>query len=362
MSGPTPSNDHASRVFDLIGDEYEQVDFLHDTSTGLRAIVAVHSTVLGPAMGGTRFLPYPTEADALVDVLRLARGMTYKQAVAGIDFGGGKAVIVGAPAEIRTNAMLRAYGRLLHRLGGTYLTAEDVGTTQADMDLIRTETPYVTGTSLELGGSGDPSPATAWGLLHAMRATGERVWGDSSLVGRHVIVSGVGKVGRALVGHLLDEGARVSIADPHTESVATVAADAPVEVVDHRSAHEMSCDIWSPCALGAVLDADTIPMLGASAVCGAANNQLATPGDAERIAESGVLYVPDFVANAGGVINISEESAGYDRDRAFEHVEVVYENTRRVLDRAATDRITTAAAAESTAEDRIAAAAGAQLS
>ncbi len=345
-----------------MGTEYEQVEFLHDPSVGLRAIVAVHSTRLGPAMGGTRFLPYPSETAALVDVLRLARGMTYKQAIAGIDYGGGKAVILGAPADTRTDALIRSYGRLLDRLGGTYLTAEDVGTTQADMDLIREETPYVTGMSQDLGGSGDPSPATAWGLVHAMRAAGERVWGTTSLEGRHVVVSGVGKVGRALVRHLLDERARVTVADPHTESVAAVAADSRVEVTDHRTAHRVRCDIWSPCALGAVLDAETIPELGARVVCGAANNQLATPTDAQRAAEVGVLCIPDFVANAGGVINISEEADGYDRDRAFAHVEVIHANTSRVLDRAEADDITPMAAAERVAEDRLGAAEGAQPS
>jgi glutamate dehydrogenase/leucine dehydrogenase len=355
VSTTDPDHDVPTQVFDLIGDEYEQIVWCHDPPTGLRAIIAIHSTVLGPAMGGTRFLPYPTETAGLVDVLRLARGMTYKQAVAGIDYGGGKAVIFGDPATVRTDALMRAYGRHLHRLGGSYLTAEDVGTTQADMDLIRQVTPHVTGTSLALGGSGDPSPATAWGLLHALRAVAARLWSDPSLTGRHVVVSGVGKVGSALVGHLHRVGARVTIADPRDAAVAALVAELGVEVAQPGTAHQVACDIWSPCALGAVLDAETIPELRCAAVCGAANNQLAGTGDDERLAERGILYVPDFVANAGGVINISEETAGYDRDRAFAHVAGIEATVERVLARADADGITTAAAADRIAEDRLAA-------
>jgi valine dehydrogenase (NAD+) len=353
VSDPRHDRDLQAQVFDLLGDEYEQIVWCHDPASGLRAIIAIHSTVLGPAMGGTRFLDYPSETAGLVDVLRLARGMTYKQAVAGIDYGGGKAVIFGDPATTRTDALIRAYGRHLHRLGGTYLTAEDVGTTQADMDLIRSVTPHVTGTSVGLGGSGDPSPATAWGLLHALRAVAARLWSDASLAGRHVVVSGAGKVGSALVGHLHQAGARVTVADPREDAVATLVAELGVEATDHRTAHQLPCDIWSPCALGAVLNPTTIPELRCEAVCGAANNQLAGDGDDERLAERGILYVPDFVANAGGVINISEEPAGYDRDRAFAHVAGIEATVEAVLTRAEADGVTTAAAADHIARDRI---------
>jgi leucine dehydrogenase len=358
----TPADDtissagHRTDVFALIGDEHEQVVYFRDAEVGLRAIVAIHSTVLGPAMGGTRFLAYRSETEALVDVLRLSRGMTYKQSAAGIDFGGGKAVLIGSPRELRTDELMRAYGRCLDRLGGVYLTAEDVGTTQADMDLLRTETPYVTGASPELGGSGDPSPATAWGVLHAMRAVAERTWASPSLAGRHVVVAGVGKVGTALVGHLHDEGARVTVADPDTDAIAPLVADFGVDVVDHHRAHAVPCDIYSPCALGAVLNRSSIPELRCDAIAGAANNQLAETADGERLAEAGILYVPDYIANAGGVINIAEEAGGYDRDRAFAHVAEIRDTTRRVFERADADGLTTAAAADRIAEERIAAA------
>jgi leucine dehydrogenase len=362
MSEPPTDTDLRAQVFDLLGEEYEQVVYCHDPDVGLRAIVAVHSTVLGPAMGGTRCRPYGTETEGLVDVLRLSRGMTYKQSVAGIDYGGGKAVIFGDPATVRTEPLLRAYGRFLDRLGGTYLTAEDVGTTQADMDLLREVTPYVTGTSLHLGGSGDPSPATAWGVLHAHHAVAARLWGDRSLEGRHVVVSGVGKVGGALVRHLHDVGAKVTIADVRPEPVSALVDELGVAAVDPVEAHRVPCDIWAPCALGAVLSEDTIPELRCAAVCGAANNQLATEADAARVAERDVLYVPDYVANAGGVINISEEPAGYDVDRAMRHVTQIEDTVTRVLERAAGVGITTAEAADRLAEERISAAKAARAS
>lgn len=345
--------DRGAHVLDLMGDGHEQVVFFREPSIGLRAIVAVHSTVLGPAMGGTRFLPYPTESLALQDVLRLSRGMTYKQAVAGIDYGGGKAVILGRPDELRSNDFIRAYGRLLHRLGGIYLTAEDVGTTQDDMNLIGEVTPFVTGTSPDRGGSGDPSPATAWGVLHAMRAAAQHLWGNSSLEGRRVVVSGVGKVGRALVAHLDDEGVDITVADPDPAAVRWVVDRFAVRVVTPERAHAEDCDLFSPCALGDVLNRRTIGELACDAVVGAANNQLGEPGDARRAAEAGVLYVPDYVANAGGVINISEEPGGYDADRAWAHVTEIYDTTRRVLGRAATEGTTPAEAADRTAEERI---------
>ncbi len=361
VTGPAADAVAASNLFALLGDEFEQVHHLHDPTTGLRAIVAVHSTVLGPALGGTRFRPYATEADALLDVLRLARGMTYKQAACGIAFGGGKAVIIGDPHTDRTDALIASYARMLDRLGGDYLTAEDVGTTQADMDLIGSITPHVTGTSVERGGSGDPSPATAWGVLHAMFAAAEHRWGERSLAGRHVVVSGVGKVGSALVGHLLEAGATVSIADPWQPAVDAVVATHPeVAVLDPDVAVRTSCDVLAPCGFGAVLSASTIPDLRCEVVCGAANNQLATDADGELLAERGLLYIPDYVANAGGVINLSEEVGGYDPDRAMAHVTSIEATTRQVLALADERSITTATAADALAEERIAAARAAQ--
>jgi valine dehydrogenase (NAD+) len=357
VTRPERPSDPAAEVFALLGEEYEQVVWCHDPSVGLRAVVAVHSTVLGPAMGGTRFLDYPSETAGVVDVLRLARGMTAKQALAGIPYGGGKAVIFGDPARVRTDALLRSYAGFLDRLGGVYLTAEDVGTTQDDMDLIATVTPWVTGTSPQRGGSGDPSPATAWGVFCAMGAVAEHRFGDADLAGRHVVVSGVGKVGGALVDHLCAAGARVTVADVRAGTVAAVrerhGADR-VAVVDAAGAHQAACDIFSPCALGAVLHRSTIDELACGAVCGAANNQLGEPADADRLAARDVLYLPDYLANAGGVINISEEPAGYDRARAMAKVAGIAETARTVLARAEADGVTPAAAADALVAERLA--------
>lgn len=346
-------------VFGALAEEYEQVVFGHDPSTGLRCIIAVHSTALGPSLGGTRFRPYASEHDALADVLRLARGMTHKQAAAGLDYGGGKGVILGDPARDRSEALIRSYARQIDRMGGTYLTAEDVGTTQADMDLIAEETPHVTGTSPERGGSGDPSPATAWGVYWALRAAADHRWGSPELGDRPITVLGVGKVGRALVDHLLDAGARVTIADVSEPAVAAVTGRHPdLAVVDPADALTAEADLLAPCALGGLLDEASIPTLAASVVCGAANNQLATPADADRLAAAGVLYVPDFVANAGGVINIAEEAShlGYDREQAFARVAEIETTVHRVLRRARADGTTPEVAAHRLVEERLAAA------
>jgi glutamate dehydrogenase/leucine dehydrogenase len=337
----------------MVPEGFEQVAFGHDGATGLRAIVALHSTVLGPGLGGTRFYPFPDEETALVDVCRLAKGMTYKHAAAGLDQGGGKAVIIGDPAALRTDALIRAYARFVDGLAGRYVTAEDVGTTQADMDLIRTITPHVSGVSEHLGGSGDPSPATALGVRWAIKAVAEHLWGDPSLEGRHVVINGVGKVGGALADHLKAEGARLTIADVRPQAAAAAAARTGAGVVPPDDAHAVACDVYSPCALGGALSARTIPELRAAAVVGCANNQLATPQDAQRIADSGVLYAPDFVVNAGGVINIAEEKGGYDRARAEERIRGIHHTVLRVFDLAAVEGITTAAAADLLAERRI---------
>lgn len=337
--------------------DFEQVVFCRHRPSGLRAIVAIHSTALGPALGGTRFKPYASEADAVTDVCRLAKGMTYKHAAAGLDKGGGKAVIWGDPRTDRSEALIRAYGRFVHGLGGRYLTAEDVGTTQADMDLIRSETPHVTGVSPELGGSGDPSPATAWGVLWAMRAGAELRWGGPGLDDRHVTVAGVGKVGRVLVDHLVDAGARVTIADVRDDAIRSVldrhGAGGRVQVVEAARAHTVDCDIYSPCALGAVLNRSSIPELRCELVVGSANNQLAEPEDDDRLAGHDILYVPDYVANAGGVINIAEEPGGYDRARAFARVEGIRDTVRAVLELARAEGLTPGRAADRYAERRI---------
>jgi len=346
-------------VFDRIGgDDYEQVVFCHDRGSGLRAIIAVHSTRLGPGLGGTRFYPYASEAEGLEDVLRLAKAMTYKAAAAGLDLGGGKAVIFGDPTRDKSEALLRAYARHVEALGGRYLTAEDVGTTQDDMDIVRKETRFVTGVSRELGGSGDPSVATAYGLLWAMKAVAVRLWGDASLVGRHVAVAGVGKVGRALLGHLAAERARVTVADVTPAAVEWAVAEVGAEAVAVEKVHAVECDIYAPCALGGVLNARTIPELRCAAVVGSANNQLADGAASARLlADAGVLYAPDFVANAGGLINIAEELApgGYHPDVARTAVRRIFDTVTSVLHVAEGEGVSTAEAADQLAEKRIAA-------
>lgn len=342
------------KLLDLMGETgHEQVVHCSDPATGLRAIIAVHSTWLGPALGGVRFRPYADEAEALTDVLRLAEGMTYKAAVAGLDLGGGKAVIIGDPATDRTPELIVSYAKFVDGLGGRYLTAEDVGTTQADMDLIATVTPHVTGTSSQRGGSGDPSPATALGVFCAMEATAEHLWGGG-LDGRRVTVIGTGKVGSALVGHLAAAGAVVSAADVDPVALARARNLGAVEV-DVADVYTRPCDILAPCALGGGLDPATIAALDCRAVVGAANNQLADRSCAELLADREVCYVPDYLANAGGIVNIAEEltESGYDRTRAFEAVRTIGARVRDVLTAADRDATTPLAAAEALAARRL---------
>jgi glutamate dehydrogenase/leucine dehydrogenase len=349
-------------LFDHLAGEYEQVVWCHDPPTGLRAIVAIHSTALGPALGGTRYYPYATEDDALIDVLRLAKGMTYKSALAGLDLGGGKAVIIGDPQTSKSEGLLRAYGRFVDTLGGRYLTAEDVGTTQADMDMIRRETPCVTGVSRYLGGSGDPSNATAHGVWWAMRAMAAHLEGSSEpegdLSGHHVVVVGVGKVGSILCRLLAESGAKVTVSDVNPAAVERVVSDVGAAAVGTDEAYGTECDLLAPCALGGTLNDATVPALRCRAVVGAANNQLSHPDVAAALSERGIAYAPDFVVNAGGVIDIADGLSGYHPDRAEAAVRRVGVTTLAVLGRAAELGTTTVAAAEALAEQRISAVSG----
>ncbi|HYV02462.1 MAG TPA: Glu/Leu/Phe/Val dehydrogenase [Actinomycetota bacterium] len=341
-------------VFDELGAEFEEVVYFHDPPTGLRAIVAIHSTTLGPSLGGTRFYPFGSEEDALRDVLRLARGMTYKAAAAGLDLGGGKAVIVGDPKRIKSEELLRAYGRFIETLGGRYITAEDIGTDRDDMDTIRRETRYVTGVSPELGGSGDPSPVTAYGCFLGMRASAEEAWQSHSLEGRRVAVQGVGKVGYHLVKLLVEEaGASVVVADVDVDAVARVVRDFGVETAEPEKIHAQECDIFAPCALGGIIRDDTIPELKCTVVAGSANNQLERREHGEMLAEAGILYAPDYVLNAGGLVNVADELQGYNPERAKARVQAIYRTLREIFQMARERRISTAAAADTFAEERI---------
>lgn len=341
-------------VFDQASaDGHEQVVYCQDPDSGLRVIIAIWSTALGPSLGGTRFYPYADEADALCDVLRLSRAMGYKAAAAGLDLGGGKAVIIGDPRLTKSEPLLRAYGRFVDSLGGRYITAEDVGTTQADMDVVARETPYVTGGSESRGGSGDPSPVTAIGVLSAMRAAAEARWGSSRLAGRHVAVQGVGKVGFALARLLHEEGARITVADVDGAAVERSVVELGAEAVAVEKIHAVEADVFAPCALGGAINGQTLPELRCQIVCGSANNQIQGEGIDVRLAQAGILVVPDFVANAGGIINIAEELDGYDRDRALARVAQIGGTVSHVFELAEEEGTTPDAAARRLAESRI---------
>lgn len=340
----------------VFSSSHEQVVFCHDPGSGLRAIIAIYSTALGPALGGTRFYDYASEDDALADVLNLARGMAYKNAMAGLDLGGGKAVIWGDPARDKSEAVLRAYGRFVQSLGGRYITACDVGTYVQDMDVVARECRHVTGRSPEHGGAGDSSVLTAFGVFQGMRASAEHAWGSPSLAGRRVGVAGVGKVGRHLVDHLLGDGARVVVTDVNEQAVRQVVAAHPqVEVVaDTDTLIRADLDVYAPCALGGALNDQTVPALTAKVVCGAANNQLAHAGIEKVLDDRGVLYAPDYVVNSGGVIQVADEIEGFNFDRAKAKAAGIYETTRRVFALGAEDGVPPAVAADRLAERRMA--------
>lgn len=341
----------------MAADGHETVMHVIDESTGLKAIIAIHSTVLGPALGGTRFYPYSDEQAALTDVLRLSEGMTMKSAAAGLDLGGGKAVIIGDPERITNDALLEAYGTAVDRLCGAYVTAEDVGTTVEMMTVVARRTRHVKGLPREMGGSGDPSPMTARGVHGAMRAVAEHLWGNSSLQDRTVAIQGVGKVGAPLAERVAAEGAKVVIADIDTEDVKTLAEKIGAEIVEPDRILEADCDILAPCALGAVLSEASIPRLNCAAVVGSANNQLAEDADADRLADRGILYAPDYVVNAGGIVNIAVEveTGFYSRDTAGERVDRIGERLSEILAVASREGITPQSAAERLAVERIAA-------
>ncbi|MFN0089194.1 MAG: Leu/Phe/Val dehydrogenase [Acidimicrobiales bacterium] len=330
-------------------DGHEELLFFSDPEARLNGIIAVHSTALGPAVGGTRLMPYPSVAAAVTDVLRLSKGMTAKAAVAGLPVGGAKAVLL-APEAFERTALLEAYARVVDRLHGRFVTGEDVGIDESDASVLRRSTPYVAGASVELGGYGDPSPRTASGLVGAMRATCAALDQRRCLRGRRVVVAGVGKVGAALARMLVDEGAEVTVADPNTAAVNALVRSlgGAAHVVDPGEAAATPCDLFAPCALGGVLDDATIPRLACRAVVGSANNQLAHPRCADLLAERGVLYVPDYVANAGGLIQVVGEHLGFSRAEVERRVAAIEQTVDALLAFAAAERITPAAAAADT--------------
>jgi valine dehydrogenase (NAD+) len=335
---------------------HEQVVFCQDPASGLRAIIAIYSTALGPSLGGTRFYPYESEAAALADVLDLSRAMAYKNALAGLDLGGGKAVIWGDPNKIKTEPLLRAYGRFVQSLGGRYYTACDVGTYTPDMDIVAKETRFVTGRSVEHGGCGDSSVLTALGVFQGMRAAAEHLWGAPTLAGRRVGISGVGKVGRWLTDHLIADGADVVITDINPDAVRAVRAAHPQvdTVADTAELITSDIDVYAPCALGGALNDDTVPVLRAKIVAGGANNQLAHAGIEKLLVERGILYAPDYVVNSGGVIQVADEIHGFNFDRAKTRAEKIFGTTRQILEVAAAEGVPPSVAADRMAEQRMA--------
>jgi valine dehydrogenase (NAD+) len=336
------------------GAEHEQVVFCHDPSTGLRAIVAIHSTALGPGLGGTRFYPYASTADAVHDVLNLSRGMSYKNALAGLDLGGGKAVIIGDPVKDKTEALLRAYGRFVQSLNGRYITACDVGTYSVDMDVIARECDHVTGRTVAHGGAGDSSVLTAYGVFQGMRASAEAVWGEPTLSGRTVGIAGVGKVGHHLVRHLVDDGARVVVTDVNPTAVQAVVQEyGATAAADTDALVRSEIDVYAPCAMGGALTDEVVDVLQAAIVCGAANNQLDHPGIEKALADRGILYAPDFCVNSGGVIQVADELEGFNFERAEQRASKIFETTQAVFALAEADSVTPAEAADRLAERRM---------
>jgi leucine dehydrogenase len=345
-----------SSVFNQIGlFDHQQVVFCNDEDTGLKAIIAIHNTVLGPALGGTRMWSYATEAEALRDVLRLSRAMTYKAAITGLNLGGGKAVIIGDSYKDKSEAMMRRFGRFIKNLNGSFITTQDVGTSPKDMEYIRMETQYVTGVPEVLGGSGDLSPVTAKGVFMGIKACVKEMFGTDSLAGRTVAVQGTGHVGENLVNLLRAENAKVYISDINEEHLVKVAKKYGAEAVNNNRLFDLDFDIYAPCALGSTVNSETISRMKCSIIAGSANNQLADEKlDGKLLLDKGILFAPDYLINAGGLINCYSELEGYSKKRTMQLAENIYEATREVLKKSKEENIPTNIAANKIAEKRIA--------
>jgi len=330
--------------------EHEQLVFWNEPRIGYKGIIAIHSTTLGPALGGTRFWNYQTAGEAIEDSLRLARGMTYKSALAGLNLGGGKSVIIGDPNTRDREMIFRAHGRAVESLAGRYITAEDVGTSPADMDFVHMETDHVVGL---MGKSGDPSPVTAYGVYQAMKAAALHKYGDDSLAGKHVTVQGCGHVGYFLCQDLAEEGAQLTVTDIDPEKVEAVVKEFGAKSVAPDAIYGINADIFAPCALGAILNDNTLKVLNVDIVVGGANNQLAEPRHAQEVEAKGILYGPDYLVNAGGLINVYAEIAGWPAERSLRKAGEIYNTLLRILELAETEHITTAEASDRVAEQRM---------
>jgi leucine dehydrogenase len=335
--------------------EHQKVVYCYDQATGLKAIIAIHDTTLGPALGGTRMWNYKTEGEALNDVLRLSRGMTYKAAITGLNLGGGKAVIIGDSNKDKSEAMMRRYGKCVENLNGEYITAEDVGTSPKDMEYIKMETNHVSGIPVSLGGLGDPSPVTAFGVYMGMKASAQHLWGNDSLTGKVIGVQGIGNVGENLVRHLRAENAKVYITDINEERLAMVAKKYGADVIANNQFYDLDIDIYAPCALGATVNTETLSQLKCAIIAGAANNQLADENiHGKMVMEKGIIYAPDFLINAGGLIHVYSEMQGHSAKRAMEKTEHIYQVTLEILKKSREENIPTYEAANKIAEKRIA--------
>jgi leucine dehydrogenase len=335
-------------------DNHEQIVFCNDKDTGLKAIIGIHNSVLGPALGGTRMWNYESEWDAVNDVLRLSRGMTYKSAITGLNLGGGKAVIIGDAKTQKTPELMLKFGEFVHSLGGKYITAEDVGMATSDMDLVRTVTPYVTGISESLGGAGNPSPITAYGVFMGMKAAAKYKFGSDVLEDKVIFVEGIGNVGEALVEHLTNEGAKVFIADISQERLEAVRDKYGAVIYGGQNLYAEEMDIYAPCALGATVNDKTINLIKAKIIAGGANNQLANEQKhGQLLREKGIVYAPDFLINAGGIINVYAELENYGRQEIMRKTENIYNTTLEILQHAEVNDITTHQAAFNVAQARI---------
>jgi leucine dehydrogenase len=342
------------QVFEKLAEyRYEQIVFCQDKATGLQAIIAIHDTTLGPALGGCRMYPYASEDEAVMDVLRLARGMTYKAAASGLNLGGGKSVIIGDPERDKSEQLFRSFGRYLETLGGRYIVAEDVGTSTEDMENIRIETSHVVGVDVTHGGSGDPSPFTALGVLQGMKACAEEVFGSPTLGGRTVTVQGLGHVGWHLCEMLHREGAGLFVTDLREEVVERARREFGAKLEEPDEILSIPCDIFAPCALGAVVNDISLPGFRCSIIAGSANNILHEPRHGEALAESGILYAPDYVINAGGLINVADELEGYNEARATKRVSRIYDSMKSIIAISKRDGVPTHVAADTLALERI---------
>ena len=341
---------------------HEQVSYFFDPNSGLRGIVAIHNTVLGPALGGCRMWDYVTEEEAFVDALRLAKGMTYKAAIAGLNLGGGKAVIIGNSKTQKTENLFRSFGRFVEGLNGRYITAEDVGTSIKDMEYVRMETGYVTGISQALGGSGDPSPVTAYGVFIGMKAAIKERLNKTEFSGLKISVQGLGSVGMSLCEYLYNAGAELFVTDLDQVVMGQAVDRFSATPVESDAIYDLDVDVYAPCALGATINPDTVDKFKCSIIAGAANNQLIESDFGDKLKKRKILYAPDYAINAGGLINVSNELEGYNRDRAFSQAEGIYETLMEIFQRSSSENISTNEASDRQAEDRINKISGLKLS